>query len=135
MSNLVIAAGPVIIENGRVLLDRDQKDDFWKFCGGRIEKEDADLRATATREAREELGIDLEILGRAPYLFYTEKEEAGKKIEVILIHFLAKRLGEIAPGPETREWRWFTLEDLDRENLAPNVRPALVYFLDKNIDK
>ena len=29
-------SGPVIVENNEVLLNKDKKDNFWKFCGGRI---------------------------------------------------------------------------------------------------
>jgi len=34
---LIIASGPVIIENGKVLLNKHGDDKFWKFLGGKVE--------------------------------------------------------------------------------------------------
>ena len=44
MSQIVIASGPVIVENNKVLLNKDKKDNFWKFCGGRIEETETNLK-------------------------------------------------------------------------------------------
>jgi ADP-ribose pyrophosphatase YjhB (NUDIX family) len=128
MSKIIIASGPVIVENNKVLLNKHGDDDFWKFCGGRVEEDEVNLKDAAQREVKEEMGIDIEILDNAPYFFYTEKEIAGVSVSVILAHFLAKRIGEINPGSDIREWRWLEMQDLDKENLAPNVKPVLKYF-------
>lgn len=128
MSQIIIASGPVIVENNKVLLNKDEKDDFWKFCGGRTEENDINLKDTAKREVKEEMGIEIEILDNDPYFFYTEKEKEGKVVSIILIHFLAKRIGEIIPGQETKEWRWLDINDLNKENLAPNIKPTLKHF-------
>lgn len=128
MSQIIIASGPVIVENNKVLLNKDKKDNFWKFCGGRIEENDINLKNTAKREVKEEMGIAIEILDNNPYFFYTEKEKEGKMISVILVNFLAKRIGEVIPGQETKEWCWLDINNLDKENLAPNIKPTLKYF-------
>ena len=128
MSKIIIASGPVIIENNKVLLNKDQKDDFWKFCGGRVNDEEFNLKETAKREVKEEMDLNIEILNNEPYLFYTEKEKDGLKTSVILAHFLARRIGEIIPGADIREWRWIGINDLDKENLAPNIKPVLKHF-------
>ncbi|HNX10978.1 MAG TPA: NUDIX hydrolase [bacterium] len=128
MSKIIIASGPVIVENNKVLLDKHGDDDFWKFCGGRIEEDEANLKDAAQREAKEEMGIEIEILNNDPYFFYTEKEINGLQVSVILVHFLAKRIGEIIPGKDIREWRWIDINDLDKEKLAPNIKPVLKYF-------
>jgi len=91
MTKIIIASGPVIVENNKVLLNKDAKDSFWKFCGGRVEDYESDLKETAKREVKEEMGLDIEILNNEPYIIYTEKEKDNEKISVILIHFLAKR--------------------------------------------
>lgn len=128
MSKIIIASGPVIVENNQVLLNKHGEDEFWKFCGGRIEENEINLKEAAIREVKEEMGIDVEILNNDPYLVYTEKEKDGLKISVILAHFLAKRIGEITPGDDIREWRWINIYDLDKENLAPNIKPVLKHF-------
>ncbi|MFA5155273.1 MAG: NUDIX hydrolase [Patescibacteria group bacterium] len=128
MLKIIIASGPVIVENNKVLLNKDGKDNFWKFCGGRIEESDIDLKETAKREVKEEMGLDVEITDNEPYLFYTEKEKDGMKVSVVLVHFLARRIGEITPGEDIREWRWIDINDLDKEAIAPNIKPTLKHF-------
>jgi len=128
MTKIIIASGPVIVENNKVLLNKDAKDSFWKFCGGRVEDYESDLKETAKREVKEEMGLDIEILNNEPYIIYTEKEKDNEKISVILIHFLAKRLGEIIPGEDITDWRFIDLTELDKEDLAPNIEPVLKHF-------
>ncbi len=66
---------------------------FWKFCGGKAEDFEHDLKEHAKREVKEEMGIEVDILDRTPYIMYTQKETPEGKIDVILVHFLAKRIG------------------------------------------
>ncbi len=128
MPKIIIASGPVIVENGSVLLNKDRKDNFWKFCGGQVEEDDFNLKNTALREVKEEMGLDIEILDEAPYFFYTEKEKDGQVVSVILAHFLARRLGEVVAGEDILEWKWIKISDLDQEDLAPNIKPTLKHF-------
>lgn len=128
MSKIIIASGPVIVENNKVLLSKHGDDNFWKFCGGRVEEGENNLKQAAQREAREEMGIEVEILNNTPYFFYTEKKVEEALTSVILAHFLAKRIGEITPGEDIKEWRWLDINNLDGEILAPNIKPVLEYF-------
>ena len=116
------------MEDGKVLLDKSGDDLFWKFCGGKVKEEDADLQATAKRRSREELGIEIEIINPEPFLMHTLKETPEGNIDVFLVHYLAKRLGEINPGADIREWKWIALADLNKEELAPNITPTLKHF-------
>jgi 8-oxo-dGTP pyrophosphatase MutT (NUDIX family) len=133
MSKIIIASGPVIVEKGKVLVNKHGDDKFWKFCGGRVEDFDFDLQETAKREAKEEMGIDIEIIDQEPFLLHTRKEKDGQSIDVILVHYNAKIIGEIKPGADIAEWKWLPLKDLEKEELGPNIVPALVHFwyLDK----
>ncbi len=128
MSKIIIASGPVIVENNQVLLNKHGNDDFWKFCGGRVEENEINLKNTAQREAKEEIGIEIEIVNNNPYLFYVEKEIDGEMTSIVLAHYLAKRIGEVIPGKDIKEWRWINISDLDKEKLAPNIQPVLKYF-------
>lgn len=128
MSKIIIASGPVIAENNKVLLNKHGEDEFWKFCGGRVEENETNLKEAAIREVKEEMGLDVEILNNDPYFVYAEKEKDGASVSVILAHFLARRVGEIIPGADIREWRWIDINDLDKENLAPNIKPVLKHF-------
>ncbi|MCX6797978.1 MAG: NUDIX hydrolase [Candidatus Falkowbacteria bacterium] len=128
MPKIIIASGPVIVEDNKVLLNKHGEDNFWKFCGGRVEDYELNLKEAARREVKEEMGLEIEILDEQPYLFYTEKIVAAGTASVILAHFLAKRINEITPGTEIRGWKWISLNDLDQEELAPNIKPVLKHF-------
>lgn len=127
MAKIIIASGPVIVENGKVLLNKHGDTAFWKFCGGRVEDYDTNLIENAAREAKEEMGIELEILNNEPFITFTRKETERGVVDIILVHFLAKRIGEIKPGEDIREWNWFDLDKLPVD-LGPNIIPALKYF-------
>lgn len=123
---IIIASGPVIVENNKVLLDKHGEDNFWKFCGGTVEQNE-NLTETAKRQAGEELGIGVEILDSKPFIMAVQKEKNGNIFDVILVHFLSRRIGDIKPGEEIREWKWLDLDSLPQD-LAPNIRPALEHF-------
>lgn len=127
MKNILIASGPVIVENNKVLLNKHGDSNFWKFCGGRVEDYEKNLIETAKREAREEIGVDLKILDDNPFITFTRKEKDGEMIDVILVHFLAERIGEIKPGDDIDEWDWLDINNLP-DDLAPNIIPVLKYF-------
>lgn len=126
MQKIIIASGPVIVENNKVLLDQHGDTTFWKFCGGRTQ-ENEDLIDTVKRRSEEELGIDIEILDKKPFLLHTKKETLEGDLDVILVHFLAKRIGEITPGEDIRVWDWLDINNLP-EDLAPNILPTLEHF-------
>jgi ADP-ribose pyrophosphatase YjhB (NUDIX family) len=127
MQKIIIASGPVIVENNKALLNKHGDTKFWKFCGGKVEDKDIDLIDNAKREAKEEIGVDLKILDDEPFITFTRQEKDNEKFDIILVHFLAERIGEIKPGDDIDEWRWLDINNLP-DDLAPNIVPALKYF-------
>ncbi len=128
MPKIIIASGPVIVEDNKVLLDQHGDTPFWKFCGGRVENKETTLIETAKRKAKEEMGIEIEILNSTPFLMHTFKQNEDGDCDVILAHYLAKRIGKISPGADIRKWKWIPLAKLAHEELAPNILPALKHF-------
>lgn len=115
--NAIVAAGPVIIEDGKVLLNREQKKygvTLWMFPGGMMEKFDNSPEDACIREAKEEMGIDLHIL--KPLRTITILVDQP----IILIHFLAERIGNIKPADNIVEWGWKDINNLPK-NCADNV--------------
>ena len=127
MEKLIIAYGPVVVQDEKVLLDISGDDDYWKFCGGKI-IEGADLRETARKRAKEELGIDIKIQDSNPYIMYVMQEKEDGMYDVILVHWLADAEGEVVPGEMVKKWKWIPLSELDNYNLAPNIKPVLSYY-------
>jgi ADP-ribose pyrophosphatase YjhB (NUDIX family) len=126
MSKIIIVSGPVIVKDSKVLLDIQGDDAFWKFCGGRVQ-EDEVLQETAARRAKEELGIDINIIDLKPFLFHISKDSDGETHDIILAHFLSSFSGNIRIGNGVKEYRWFSREELP-SNLAPNIVPVLKHF-------
>lgn len=113
----IIASGPVIIEKGRVLLDKHGKDRFWKFPGGRLPAKD--FEAMAARNVKEELGINIKIIKPIKPMILWRKSET-----VVLIHYLAKKTGRIKPGKHIKDWAWIDIRKLPKD-VAPNIKPVL----------
>ncbi len=127
MAKIIVVSGPVIVEKGAVLLNKHGDTPFWKFCGGKVENYDANLIENAKREAREEVGIEINILNNEPFITFARKETPEGVLDIILVHFLTERIGEIKQGADIREWAWHKLENLP-DDLGPNIIPALKYF-------
>jgi ADP-ribose pyrophosphatase YjhB (NUDIX family) len=131
----IIASGPVIIENEKVLLDKNAADPFWKFPGGKYELSDVTdtgdaLERTARRKVKEELGLDIEIL-RPLKPMIVKKPIAHEKDEdtiVVLVHWLSTRIGEVIPGGDTTEWAWLDIHNLPPD-CAPNIKPVIEDYL------
>ncbi len=126
---IIIASGPGIIEEGKVLLNQHGDTEFWKFCGGKVEDFETSLIENACREVKEEMDLEIEILDENPFFLYTKKETPNGPIDVILVHYLSKRIGEIKTGVDIRKWEWIPLEGIEKRNdLAPNIIPTLKHF-------
>ena len=118
----IIASGPVIIENGKVLLNKHGKDDFFKFIGGQI-KHGESLEQCAVRRAKEEMGVDVKLIKPIKPMIVWRKDET-----VILIHYLAKRLSDVKPADFVKEWAWVSVKDiLDGKitGLGENIKPVI----------
>lgn len=121
-ANTIIASGPVIIENGQILLNREKKphgSNLFMLPGGMVENFLIPLEETCRREVKEELGIDIEII--RPLRTLIVKRPGTEDGLAILAHYLAKRIGEIKPGAGTIEWGWFDINNLP-DNCAPSVK-------------
>ena len=129
--HFIIASGPVVIEDGKVLLNRHGEDKkakkYWKFIGGRVEdfdikRQNFSLEDACLREVKEEMGINVKIL--APIKPMLIKHPDKKDTFVILIHYLARRLGQIKASSEIDEWEWFDINHLPKD-CAPNIEPVI----------
>lgn len=121
---IIIASGPVIIEDGKVLLNKHGDDKYWKFVGGKAESFDVSLEEVAKREVMEEMGLEVDLIRPLKPMM----KEFPDKV-VILIHYLAVRKGEIKPGDDILAWDWFNINDLP-EDCAPNIKPVIEEYLE-----
>jgi len=125
MVDEIIASGPVIIENGKLLVNKDDKDDFYKIPGGRLE-ENEDLEEGCIREVREEINAEITIIKKLPTLILNENPTTHQKMRIELHHYLAElnNLSEIKPIYPIKEIKWLDINDIKRGkySVAPNIR-------------
>ena len=73
----IIASGPVIVEEGKLLVNKDNKDDFYKIPGGRID-EGENLEQACIREVKEEINADIKIIKKLPTMKLDKNPQTGE---------------------------------------------------------
>ena len=121
----IIASGPIIINEGKLLVDKDDKDDFYKLPGGRL-KENESLDETCIREAWEEVNADIIIIKKLSTLILNRNPTTNEKMRIELHHYLCdlKNLSEVKPIHPIKEIKWLDIKEIKRGkyNVAPNIK-------------
>jgi ADP-ribose pyrophosphatase YjhB (NUDIX family) len=122
----IIASGPVIIEAGKLLVNKDNKDEFYKLPGGTIEEGIEDLEQACHRETKEENNAKIEIIKPLHPMILWENPQTKEKMTILLIHYLAKLKNpkDIKPIPPIKEIKWLDIEEIKqgKYNVAPNIK-------------
>jgi ADP-ribose pyrophosphatase YjhB (NUDIX family) len=121
----IVASGPVIVKNKKLLVSRDNKDNFYKLIGGTV-KEGESLENACIRKAKEACNAEIEIIKPlSPNILY-ENPTTKEKMTIILINYLArlKNPKEIRPIPPEQDLKWISIEEIKRGegNVSPNVK-------------
>jgi ADP-ribose pyrophosphatase YjhB (NUDIX family) len=121
----IIASGPVIIENGKLLVNKDDKDDFYKLPGGTIEQGDS-LTEACKNESKQENNADIKIIKPLNPMIIYKNPQTNEEMTIVLIHYEAKLLNknEIKPIAPIQEVTWLDIEEIkqDKHNVAPNIK-------------
>lgn len=124
LNNVLIASGPVIVEGDKVLLNKHGEKKEWKFPGGDIYEKSGTLEEWAIRRAKEEMGIDCEIVRPLKPIILWHEDKI-----IILIHYLARRTTDkIEPAKFIDAWDWVDIKNLP-EDCAPNIKPVIEEYL------
>ena len=127
----LIASGLVIIEDGKLLVNKDNKDDFYKLSGGTIEEDVESLEEACHREVKEENNAEIEIIKPLNPMILWKNPQSGDKMCIVLIHYLAKlkNKDEIKPIPPIQETKWLDIQEIKdgKHNVAPNIK----FLIDK----
>lgn len=129
-----------IVHDNKVLLHMHKKLHIWLPPGGHIEL-DEDPNEAALREAKEETGLDVELIGEvrsydSPYnarelilprflnRHFYDKTHSHEHVDLC---YFARPISDPSQARheiEGGEIRWFTKEELERneENIVPDVR-------------
>lgn len=123
---IIIASGPIIIEDKKLLVNKDSKDDFYKIPGGTIEEGIENLEEACIREVKEEINAKIKITKPLHPMIIWKNPTTSERMAITLIHYQAKLLNkkEIKPCNETTEIKWLNIEEIKqgKHNVAPNIK-------------
>lgn len=122
----IIASGPVIIKNGKLLVNKDNKDDFYKLPGGTIEEGMEDLEEACHRETKEENNGEIEIIKPLHPMILWKNPQTKEAMTILLIHYLAKLKNpkSIKPIHPIKEVKWLSINEIKsgKYKIAPNIK-------------
>ena len=107
--------------DGTVLLVRHSYRRHWGFPGGLLQRGE-DVTVGARREAREEVGISIELVGEPAVVV----DPASRRVDVVFRAGCPEPQAARACSPEIVELAWFPLDDLpDLQHEASSALAAL----------
>lgn len=140
--NKSITATVYVVNNGKVLLHKHKKYNTWFPVGGHLEADELPHEC-AVREAKEETGLDISLyetenvhyfnVGRvdrlpAPFCLFHEGDIGEQFLDFIYIGRTVQT--EFAPMmSESRELRWFSEEDLERDDIKIHIKNTALTVL------
>lgn len=129
-----------IVYKNKVLLRKHEKYNIWLSVGGHIELDEDPVQA-AIREVKEEVGLDIKLIGGAKGEANGSKENRGHidlippkyfgrhpvsdtHEHLVFVYFGISDTDEILEPidiKEKAETRWVSIEELEKMDLVPNV--------------
>ncbi|MDH5389617.1 MAG: NUDIX hydrolase [Candidatus Bathyarchaeota archaeon] len=124
----IVGVGAVIVQDGKLVLIRrgvEPDKGKWSIPGGGVELGET-VGDAAVREAKEECGLDIELVEDRPMdaLDKMVPGEKGRlKYHYVLLQFIARpKGGTLKPTSDATEARWVPLEEVERYNLTDSFR-------------
>jgi len=124
----IVGVAAVIIHDGKLVLVKrgiEPGKGKWSIPGGAVELGER-VRDTAIREAKEECGLDIELVGDTPMDAMDSMimgEKARLQYHYILLQFLARpKGGTLRPASDVTDVRWVPVEEVEKYDLANSFR-------------
>ncbi|MGO4572996.1 NUDIX hydrolase [Microvirga sp. 2TAF3] len=125
----VLAASVAVFRDGRVLLASRGKppgENLFSLPGGQVETGET-LAEAALRELQEEVRVKAKLIGLIAPVEFIERDAEGRiKHHVVIAAHAARWVsGEPQTGPEAREIRWVTEQDIVGLPMTPGLAAIL----------
>jgi len=133
----LVGVGAVILQDGKIILVKRRAEpgkDRWSIPGGSVHLGEK-VRDATLREAKEESGLDVEIVDDRPIDAFDSiiTDDRGRtKYHFTLLEFLAKpKGGTLKAAEDAAEARWVALEEVKKYDLTNSFRT----FFEKHEDE
>ena len=128
-SQPVVAVGGIAFdEHGRVLLIQRGKppaQGAWSIPGGRVELGET-LHDACVRELREETGLHIEVGAIAEVLDRITYDDDHIAFHYVIIDFVVRVIGgQLCPGQDASDVRWFSDDDLATVTVTEGLLPVV----------
>jgi len=124
----IVGVGAVILNEGKILLVRrgvEPGKGRWSIPGGAVELGEK-VRDATIREAKEEVGLDVEITDDRPFDAVdsmTTTEDNRFRYHYVLLQFITRpKGGTLKPGSDALEAKWVPLGEVEKHNLTKPFR-------------
>lgn len=128
-----------VVYQNKVLLRKHDKYKIWLSVGGHIELDEDPVQA-AIREVKEEVGLDVELIGDKKYFAEKDHQEllpprfmnrnriSDTHEHITLVYFAKSNTDKIvlSETEKSEECRWFTAEELDDPKYG--IRKSVKYY-------
>lgn len=130
MVDEIIVSGSIILKEGKLLVIKENKDDFYKLPGGRVEGDET-LEETCVRKVKEEINGEIILLKKLSPLILSENPTTHKRMRIELNHFLSELKNPLTLDPiePIKEIKWLRLEQIKRKKYI--VSPNITYLLER----
>ena len=133
-----------VVKDNKVLLTWNHKVNSWIPIGGHIEKNELPC-SSVIREAKEESGLDIELVSPfdrsktsnlvQPFHIQLDNIKEDHK-HINLVYFGVVKGGECFKiDDEGKELRWFSKEELEKEDMIDRVKEGAIIALNELSDK
>jgi len=133
----IVGVGAVILQDGKLLLVKRMAEPGkgkWSIPGGSVHLGER-VRDATIREAKEESGLEIEIMDDRPLDAFDSiiTDEKGRiKYHFTLLEFLARpKGGTLKAAEDAAEVQWVPIEDVKKHNLTKSFRA----FFEKHEDE
>jgi 8-oxo-dGTP pyrophosphatase MutT (NUDIX family) len=115
----VSVKGIEIDENGKFLLSKEDNG-MWEFLGGGLAHNEDHMQCLR-REIMEETGLRVTYVSSSPKFFVTAPKYGKKGYVANIIYEIKLENHDFVPSDECQELRYFSLEEMKRVKLYPQV--------------
>jgi 8-oxo-dGTP pyrophosphatase MutT (NUDIX family) len=131
-NSLVVGVSAVVVDEGRILLQRRTDNGLWALPGGGMDLTESVPQA-AVREVKEETGYDVEVTGLvglytdARHIIAYSDGEVRRQFNICLTARVVG--GALAISDESTDVRWVSPDEIEELSMHETQRLRLEHFL------